>query len=334
MELLFVLPGLLDSARDGAAPARAPALATLLAWSGAPSRNANGLDAELTARYAVARQADWPLAAIHAASLGLTSGGAYWLAADPVTLIVGLDDVAFSGIVDDLSSDDANALVATLNAHFADDGIEFTAAKPDAIFARLAAAPRLATHPPVATPDRPLRFRLPEGADAARFRRWQSEIQMLLHEHPVNIEREKRGRAPVNAIWFSAGGVLPPRPSPSPAICTFANKGIAIALAAHVGAPAQPLPASTAAALNGAAGAELVVVALASSIALAEIEAAWAEPARDALARGRVDAVTILTEEAGDAVGWRARRPGLWQRIAGRAHPRDIAAELARTQRK
>jgi len=334
MQLVLVLPGLLESARTGPPAAPAPALAELLAWAGAPSRNPDGLDAEIASRYGVARQTDWPLAAIRAASLGLATGDDYWLAADPVTLVVGRDDVAFSGIVGDLTHAQAAALVATLNAHFAGDGFEFVAPKPNAIFARLAAAPRLATHQPALTPDRPLRFRLPEGADAAKFRRWQSEIQMLLHEHPVNVEREKSGAPPVNGLWLSAGGLLPPRGSPPSAIRTYANSGIAVALAAQLDAPARPLPAHFAAAIDSGAGAKLVVVALASGAALTEIERAWALPSRDALASRRVEAISIVAEDAGDAVCWRARRPGVWQRFSGRVRPRDIAAELAAATRK
>ena len=334
MQLVLVLPGLLDTVGADAAPARAPALAELLGWSGAPSRNADGLDAEIASHYGIARQTDWPLAAIRAAALGLPTGDLYWLAADPVTLVVGRDEVAFSGIVDDLASTDAATLIATLNAHFARDGIGFAAPRPDAIFARLAAAPRLATHPPAATPDRPLRLRLPEGADAPKFRRWQSEIQMLLHEHPINVEREKNGRPPVNGIWFSAGGVLPPRPSPSPTIRTFASAGIAVALATHVGASAQPLPANIGAALADASGAGLAVVVLAPDAAADEIERSHAMPARDALARGRFEEVSILAQDAGDALCWRTRRPGLWQRIAGGARRHDLAALLAAGMRK
>jgi len=331
MQLVLVLPGLLDPV--AAARASAPAIAELLGWSGAPSRNADGVDAEIASRYGVARQTDWPLAAIRAASLGLVTGDAYWLAADPVTLVVGRDDVAFSGIVDDLTTTDAAALVTTLNAHFAGDDIELTAPKPDAFFARLTAAPRLATHPPAATPERPLRLRLPEGPDAPKFRRWQSEIQMLLHEHPVNVEREKNGCPPVNGVWFSGGGVLPQRASPSPLIRTFANAGIAVALAAHAGTPARPLPASIAASLDGAGDAELLVVALASDVAVAEIDRSWAAPAREALARGRLEQVSILAQDAGDAILWRTRRPGLWQRIAAPTRRHDLAAELAAARR-
>jgi hypothetical protein len=333
MRLVLVVPGLLDAVAAGVAQGRAPAVAELVGWSGGPLRNADGLDAEIASRYGIARQTDWPLAAIRAESLGLVTGGAYWLAADPVTLVVGRDDVAFSGIVDDLTITDAAALVATLNAHFAADDIELVAPKPDAMFARLAAAPRLATHPPAVTPGRPLRLRLPEGPDAPKFRRWQSEIQMLLHEHPVNVERAKNGRPAVNGVWFSGGGVLPPRPSPSPHTCTFANAGIAVALASHAKAPAQPLPASAAASLDGAGDAELLVVALASDVDVAQIDRLWAAPARDALARGRLEQITILAQDAGDAICWQTCRPGLWQRIAGAARRRDLATELAAARR-
>jgi hypothetical protein len=329
MQLVLVLPDLLDLVGAAATPARAPGLAELLAWSGAPTRNAAGLDAEIASRYGIARQTDWPLAAVRAASLGVPTGDLYWLAADPVTLVVGRDDVAFSGVVDDLTVADAAALVATLNAHFADDEIAFAAPRPDAIFACLAAAPRLATHPPAATPDRPLRLRLPEGADAPKFRRWQSEIQMLLHEHPVNVAREKNGRPPVNGIWFSAGGALPPRPSPAPAIRTLAGAGITVALAAHLGAWAQALPADIAEALDDARGAAVIVVELASDVGIAEIDRSYALPARDALARGRLEAIDVLARDAADALCWRARRPGLWRRIAGRAPHGDLAAALA-----
>ncbi len=246
-----------------------------------------------------------------------------------MTLVVGRDDVALSGIVEDLASTDADALVATLNAHFVNDGVVFLAPRPDAIFARLAASPRLTTHPPAATKGEPLRVRLPEGADAPMWRRWQSEIQMLLHEHPVNVEREANGRPPVNGLWFSSGGVLPPRPSPDPKIRTFADTGIAVALAAHIGSPARPLPANTGGAIDDAQGAHRVVVAPASDVALPELERSWAAPARDALASGRLTEVSILARDAGDCVSWRTARPRLWQRIAGRARRRDLAAEIA-----
>ena len=49
------------------------------------------------------------------------------------------------------------------------------------------------------------------GADqrARLVRRLQNEVQMLLHEHPLNQAREARGEWPVNSVWLSGCGHLP-----------------------------------------------------------------------------------------------------------------------------
>jgi hypothetical protein len=47
------------------------------------------------------------------------------------------------------------------------------------------------------------------GSDPAarRIRRLQSEVQMLLHGHAFNEDRERRGLLPVNSFWISGCGV-------------------------------------------------------------------------------------------------------------------------------
>lgn len=47
---------------------------------------------------------------------------------------------------------------------------------------------------------------MPSGSDAQMLRRLMTEIQMLLHQHPVNQSRERIGRAPFNTLWFSGAG--------------------------------------------------------------------------------------------------------------------------------
>lgn len=42
----------------------------------------------------------------------------------------------------------------------------------------------------------------PTGRDAQLLLKYQTEIQMLLHQHPLNQERCLQGTAPINAIWF------------------------------------------------------------------------------------------------------------------------------------
>jgi hypothetical protein len=52
--------------------------------------------------------------------------------------------------------------------------------------------------------------RMPEGADAVRWRRLLSEIQMVWHQHPVNEAREARGAPAINALWLHGEGSLDP----------------------------------------------------------------------------------------------------------------------------
>lgn len=42
------------------------------------------------------------------------------------------------------------------------------------------------------------------------LRRLQAEVQMLLHAHPLNAEREARGLLPVNSFWLSGCGLAQP----------------------------------------------------------------------------------------------------------------------------
>jgi hypothetical protein len=49
---------------------------------------------------------------------------------------------------------------------------------------------------------------LPRGPDAGALRRLMTELQMLLHEHPVNLQRQRRGLPALNAIWIHGEGML------------------------------------------------------------------------------------------------------------------------------
>jgi hypothetical protein len=326
MQLILVLPALFDEGADTPAPARARALAQLMAQAGAPERQGGGIAGALAAQYGIARQGDWPLAPIRLAALGFEPGDSYWLAADPVTVEVGLTSAEIAGVVDDLGRGEADALLATLNAHFAGDELAFVAPRPDRLFVRAATGVRLTTVPTAAALRRPLRPLLPQGPDAAIWRRWQSEIEMLLHEHPVNVERERAGRAQVSSLWFSEGGTLPPRATAT--IAMFATDGTASALAAYAGTPARSLPADFRHAQAEAGSVDSIVIVPDRVFDVASVDHAWAGPARDALAAGSLDSFQLIGEDAGDAVIWRARRPGLWQRIAGRFQARDLRALL------
>jgi hypothetical protein len=93
-----------------------------------------------------------------------------------------------------------------LNAHFVDDGVTFIAPRHDLWLAHLAVIPEIATSSLDRARNGALADALPRGDDAPQWRRWQDEIQMLLHNHPINAAREAAGAAPANAVWFWGGG--------------------------------------------------------------------------------------------------------------------------------
>jgi hypothetical protein len=54
---------------------------------------------------------------------------------------------------------------------------------------------------------------MPQDAQARLLRRLQSEVQMLLYQHPVNEAREARGALAVNSFWLSGCGAAPAGPA-------------------------------------------------------------------------------------------------------------------------
>ena len=206
MHLTLAVPGLL--ALDPATLAAARSLARLARYAGPPATRRGDLDALLAAgSLDSATGGSAPLAALGA---GLDPGTSHVLRADPVSLVAGRNDVALAARIDDLDGDETGAMIATLNAHFAHDGLTFHAPRADAWFVLQDTAPDLTTTP-LAVVRGAIYPWLPAGGDAVRWRRWLSEMQMLLHAHPANAAREARGRVPVTGVWISEGGRLAER---------------------------------------------------------------------------------------------------------------------------
>ncbi|HKB63767.1 MAG TPA: hypothetical protein VKD03_12920, partial [Burkholderiales bacterium] len=165
-------------------------------------------EAWLFGRFGVERQRDWPVAPYTL----LADGGAperhFWMRADPVHLRVGRDslDLADSAAFE-VSRAESEALVDTLNRHFG-RAMLFYSTRPARWYVRLEKAPDMQTTPAAAARGAAIDEKLPSGPDAMRFHALMNEAQMLLHEHPVNAERETRGEPALNSVWFWGGGVI------------------------------------------------------------------------------------------------------------------------------
>jgi hypothetical protein len=311
--LAVVVPALLDASASTLqeASARTPALRRLLAASRSTVSIDEGLWGWLCGRFGIARQQDWPLAPILAQSERIDVGSAYWMIADPETLEVGRVDVRHAMQRPELDATEAAALIATLNRHFLGDGVAFVSTRPDRWFVRVDLAAGAVSMSPDPLRGSPLKAPL-QGSDTAQWRRWQTEIEMLLFEHPVNEAREARGGAPVNSLWCWGGGILPRSPAVT-GTSVLTDAADVLALARFAGASTEPLGASALSAIDPT---RRTIAIAPAELALQELETRFAAPAWRLLASGSCERIELVATGRARAVCWQCARPPWWRRMA------------------
>lgn len=317
-----------------------PAFTQLLARASTERGSALTPEAWLCQAFEVERQQDWPIAPLTLALDGGAAGDSYWLRADPVHLRITRDRLQLvDASLFDVMAEDAQALVDKLNNHFDQVGIEFHAPHPKRWYVKLPRVPELVTQSISEAAGQEVQHHLPAGGEALAWHRMFNETQMLLHEHPVNEEREARGEPAINSVWFWGGGTrCAVRGRHFDAV--WSDDAAAIALAAAAGVHAAGVPANAAAWLEGAAPSKgtfeshlVVLDATASAVsyqdsgawrtALENLEAHWFAPLRGALRSGAITELTLVA--LGEAASLRSeiRRSDLlkfWRR------PRALSA--------
>ncbi len=144
---------------------------------------------------------------------GLPAKGA-WLAT-PLHLVAGLDTLHLpsDGILT-LEPEERAALATSFASALGGDGLALHVVDGDALLLTGLHLPGVATVEPAACLGVYLARAQPAGGGATTLRRLMAEIEMWLHEHPVNLRREAAGRRAVRALWLWGGG---PRPVIAPA---------------------------------------------------------------------------------------------------------------------
>lgn len=308
MKLTLIVPGLswLD-AHDGAEVLKGlslPALATLLGRAridAAPS-TLSALTAQsfgLT-HLAPARQ--------DALADGLDAATGHWLIADPVHVRVDRDRALLADVgVMNLAQHEADALIGSLNRHFAEDGMAFFAPQPGRWYVRLTGASGASFTPLMDAVGENINEHLPGGANGLTWSRWLNEIQMLLYTHPINDQREAQGEVSVNSIWLwgedNAAGT--PR---IPAGRLFSDDATWQGLARQAGQEADGVPFTFAGLSEVLDGENVALVHLDRLLApaqyrdawgwrdtIAQLEADWFAPLLVALKSGRISQLTLLT---------------------------------------
>ena len=193
MHCELVVPGLFSG---GAVP-RLAALELLLARGRRRAKAPQRLEAWTQEAFELGEGA-FPAGALTLAAAGIDTAKDHWVRADPVHLRVLRDRVVIiPAEALDLPAEEARAFCEALNAHFPQ--MNLVPVQPRRWCARLADIAE----------DRPALELAGQEPDLRQAGALLTEVQMVLHAHPLNEAREGRGEPPVNSVWLWGGGHAP-----------------------------------------------------------------------------------------------------------------------------
>ena len=200
------------------ARARLGAVAAMAPWLARGNRLADAAPGFIPALTSYFRsEGELPVAALIRQLVAGDAKGHQWLCADPAWVQPEVNGARLLACGDELrlSAGEADALRADLVEAFAAHGFAFEMADASHWQLRL---PAFAELPRFAGPDEArgadLFDHLPPGTDGRRWRAVLGEVQIVLHNHPVNQMRRERGAVPVNSV-FSSPDTRPDRMIPT-----------------------------------------------------------------------------------------------------------------------
>ena len=281
------------------------ALARMLGRGDRVETGEDGRRAQLK-RFVRMTPAHWSLAALARQQESGDAGASAWLRVDPVHVRPDINGARLLGWGDglQLSVEEAHAFVAALRPLFGDAGFDLDAAASDRWYLRMEQGTPL---PEFRDPAEALGTDLGEDIDTTpQHRRWrtlESEVQVVLHNHPANQQRARRGLPPVNSVWCWGGGVLPQ--SVQRIECwTLASRDPSVRILAAASGGGDELPAAwvlpecdTAFDLHRVVKPEAIVND-------------WLAPAAEALRQGKL---RLLMLDFADGLRWSLERKHKWR---------------------
>jgi hypothetical protein len=313
MHCELVVPDLFSSRTTG----RYPALELVLARG---RRTIEGSGPQLLERWLheafSLEEKTIPAGALTLVAANRDPGTDSWLRADPVHLRLLRDRaVVVPAEALQISREEADALCASLNEHFAGvmEIVPLDAGRWSArIFGK---ALELDDVPALNIAGRETRL-------SPQRDREVTEIQMVLHAHPVNAAREARGEPPINSLWLWGAGRASKSNSNWKSI--LADEPLVMGLAMLARSHYRSLPPGAAQWLLSAPedGRHLVVLDALRVPAqltdadqyharLAELEKNWFMPLLKALRAGRIGMLTLHVPDAAEAVSFETIRGDL-----------------------
>jgi hypothetical protein len=244
----------------------------------------------------------------------------HWLCADPVHLHFARERLLLADADDlDISRAEATTLLEGLNQLLVAeevDFIRFEAKSPRRWYLRLKSSPQADFSPLNDVIGRPVASFLPGGPDGKRWQKILNEIQVFLHNHPVNQAREASGRRMINGVWFWGQAPLTARTvAPAPLVLTRNRlvRGMAVAAGIRPDVPKRLPQLDAMVVLDALLRPSLYLDLDTWRAELPRIEADWFSPALEALRGRRLD--EILISAPGDRMVFelRVRAIDLWK---------------------
>jgi hypothetical protein len=159
---------------------------------------------------------DAALAACRALAVHASRPGGYYLCADPVQLIPNRDQLIMDNPAHlQVTQVEASQLVAEINTHFAEDGIELIPLSQQRWLLSVTDEPDIAALSPQELIGMHIMDYLPKGGNAINWHAWLTEVQSLLHLSSVNQQREDQGLPAVNSLWLWGTGKFPDNTKPA-----------------------------------------------------------------------------------------------------------------------
>ncbi len=122
--------------------------------------------------------------------------------ADPVSLSPSADRLFLtSARIADLSAADSDSLLAHLNAGLETHAASLHRREPYGWYLTLGEAPTGRWWPPGELEGQHVLEFMPSGPGCRPLNRLITEVQMMLHEHPINLQRIDTGLPPLNSLW-------------------------------------------------------------------------------------------------------------------------------------
>ena len=303
MHCELVVPGLFSG---GAA--RFASLELLLARGRQSTKISQRLEAWTQEAFALG-DGPFPAGQLTVLSQGREENHAPWVRADPVHLRVLRDRVVvIPAEAFDLPAEEARAFCDALNAHSPEMGLN--PVQPRRWCARLSG---ITEHRPALD----VAGNEPPPGDASQL---LTELQMVLHAHPLNEARESRGEPAVNSVWLWGAGRAPSASSRWQSVA--ADDPAVIGAARLAGARHRALPRSAAEwveRLPGDARHLAVLDAVRTRVALGEdpateklaLERDWFAPLLAALRAERIGMITVHVPDGREGVSFETIRGDL-----------------------